>query len=43
MRWSRYFYGGGGGPTESAFVLLYDTLISGFLWMLAVYEKIQRF
>ena len=23
----------GGGPTENALVLLYDTLISGFQWM----------
>ena len=30
-----------GGPTENAIVLLYDTLISGFQWMLVVYKKSQ--
>ena len=32
-----------GGPTENALVLLYDTLISGFQWVYAVYKKNQRF
>ena len=26
-------FSGGGGPTENALILLYDTLISGFQWM----------
>ena len=34
--------GGGGGVTENWLVLLYDILISGFQWMLAVYKKSQR-
>ena len=39
-----FFSGGGGGGflTENWLVSLYDTLISGFQWMLAVYKKSQR-
>ena len=49
MRGSRYFFfffggGGGGGvsPKTDFSLKLYDTLMSGFQWMLAVYKKSQR-
>ena len=35
MRRSRYYFSGGGGGFHQKRTCLYDTLISGFQWMLA--------